>query len=102
MCKYAGDFIEINDDTSVETVLDWYRKQFSKTRDKEATSSSDLRQELKEGLIDRIDREVLNQVLKDATLASMIQEFKASNIHPAESVIAGIQIRRQGQRYQIC
>ena len=43
LCKYTGDFIEINNDTSVETVLDRYKKQFSETRDKEATSSSDLR-----------------------------------------------------------
>ena len=46
LCKYARDFIEINDETTVETVLDWYRKHYSETRIKETTSTSELRQEL--------------------------------------------------------
>ena len=49
-----------------------------------ATSTSDLRQELTEGLVDWVDREVLNELLKDATLAVMIKELRASGIHPAE------------------
>ena len=93
LCKYARDFIEINDDTTVETVLDWYRKHYSETRIKEATSISELRQELTQALVDRVGKEVLNEVLKDATLADMTKELRTKGVHPAEiiNIITGTQ-----------
>ena len=86
LCKYAKDSIEIDENTLVETVLDYYSRQYNETRDKEATSTKELREELTKQVSDRVDKQVLSEVLKDATLAEMLNELILNKVHPAEII----------------